>query len=327
MKKFALFALLLIPAFGFSQRDNTFYAKAFFAKGGTVGSAVAAAQLSCIPDASIKCFIVIDSTLEAYAPGTLPTPCAQCVFEDFRSGMPGGSSGAPTNDVVAKRFHVQDAASTLDGAVVQATAESNGVSVVTASGYAFDMSVYNSATPYFEIPGVPGSTVASFLYGSVIEGMPLLSGGGGGVTALTLGTDPSGGDLSYFGALGYVLQTGNESFAILPPSSPSSSGQTYLQHLPEKSGIIAMLSDIPAIPAAQSYRSGISTSTAARQTVNYSDDGGSCFTAAPVVSLVGIGGSVNLASYDGATCSFIVNTAGCGFTWVVTQLTNSGSPE
>lgn len=69
-----------------AQTSNTLYARNF--PGSTVGQKVAAAQKACSPDASVPCVIVIGPTLAAFPAGTMPTKCAQCVWEDYRTGSP-----------------------------------------------------------------------------------------------------------------------------------------------------------------------------------------------------------------------------------------------
>jgi hypothetical protein len=76
---------LFFGVYAFGQSDNTVHVKSF--PGSTVGAKVAAAQVTCNPDANIPCILVIDASLKATAGGTMPTLCAQCSLQDFRGGM------------------------------------------------------------------------------------------------------------------------------------------------------------------------------------------------------------------------------------------------
>jgi hypothetical protein len=81
-KAFLFFLFGSMLAFG--QSDNMIHVNAF--PGADVGTKVANAQLSCNPNTLIPCYIVIDASLAAYRPGTLPTLCSQCVLQDWRTG-------------------------------------------------------------------------------------------------------------------------------------------------------------------------------------------------------------------------------------------------
>ncbi|MGB6691529.1 MAG: chitobiase/beta-hexosaminidase C-terminal domain-containing protein [Terracidiphilus sp.] len=78
---FFLFPFLL-PA----QTDNTVYVKNF--PGVTVGQMATAAQALCNP--TLTCIVVFDPSLARVPQGTLPKPCATCVWEDYR--IPGSLS-------------------------------------------------------------------------------------------------------------------------------------------------------------------------------------------------------------------------------------------
>jgi hypothetical protein len=71
---------LLLPAAS-AQTSNTFNAKEF--PGNDKGSKVAAAQAQCNLNTSIPCIIIIDPILAAFPPGTMPTKCAQCLWQDY----------------------------------------------------------------------------------------------------------------------------------------------------------------------------------------------------------------------------------------------------
>jgi len=76
----ALLLLLFIPIPLLAQTDNTVYVKNF--AGSTVGDMATAAQAACNP--ALTCIVVFDPSLANYTQGTLPTPCATCVWEDYR---------------------------------------------------------------------------------------------------------------------------------------------------------------------------------------------------------------------------------------------------
>lgn len=103
VRKFVITSLLLMAAVGFAgaqSPDNTLYAKDF--KGPDVGSKVAAAMAACNPNAAIPCLLVIDPSLAAWAPGTLPTLCGHCYLKDYRLGFltgGGGGGGGTTVNV------------------------------------------------------------------------------------------------------------------------------------------------------------------------------------------------------------------------------------
>jgi hypothetical protein len=321
MNKFVLFTLLLISTFGVAQRDNTFYAKSFYKAGGTVGSAVAAAQSSCINDVTIKCFIVIDSTLEAYPVGTLPAPCAQCVFLDYRSGIPGASSGAPTNDSTAKRFHVQDTSDTDDFFVI--LQNGSQLEFLDAANNAFSFAWNTSgACPTLSLPlGYPniGQVANIGGVGVVVPPHPNYSYA---AASMDSGCDT----LAPFTASALVFNPGPNGEQMLM-ADPTGGAGNQVYKLPNESAcvgapcLLATQADVAAAVGgapAYPYRSGVSTSTASSQTIDFSDAGGSCFTTAAVIQLSGIGGSVNETSYNASACTFTVATAGVGFNWTVT---------
>jgi len=63
-----------------AQTDNTVNVKNF--AGSTVGEMTSAAQASCSP--SLTCIVIFDPSLANVSQGTMPPPCAACVWEDFR---------------------------------------------------------------------------------------------------------------------------------------------------------------------------------------------------------------------------------------------------
>jgi hypothetical protein len=87
MKNSAIALLLFLASLPcLAQIDNTFYAKAF--PGSDVGTKVANAQDACNLNAAVPCVIVIDPSLAVWPAGTMPTPCVQCSWMDYRSGAP-----------------------------------------------------------------------------------------------------------------------------------------------------------------------------------------------------------------------------------------------
>jgi hypothetical protein len=75
-----LLPLLLFPIQILAQTDNTVYVKTF--PGSTVGDMATAAQAACNP--AFTCIVVFDPSLANSARGVMPTPCATCVWEDYR---------------------------------------------------------------------------------------------------------------------------------------------------------------------------------------------------------------------------------------------------
>lgn len=97
----ALLAALIVAGSGSAvtaQSDSMIHVKSF--PGGDVGTMTANAMRTC-PAAPIPCILVIDASLAAYAPGTMPTLCATCSLADYRTGSilglpgvtPDGSNG------------------------------------------------------------------------------------------------------------------------------------------------------------------------------------------------------------------------------------------
>jgi hypothetical protein len=96
MKKLAIVSLLTFVGTVSAQTDNTFYAKQF--PGTDVGAKVTNALAACNSSRVIQCYVVIDPSMGAYAPGTLPTPAANQNIIDFRTNPygGGGSGGIST---------------------------------------------------------------------------------------------------------------------------------------------------------------------------------------------------------------------------------------
>jgi hypothetical protein len=82
------FLLACVMAFG--QTDNAVWVKTF--PGTDVGTKVTNAMATCTTNTAIPCFVVIDASLAVYPPGVLPAMCSHCFLEDYRIGIPGGSS-------------------------------------------------------------------------------------------------------------------------------------------------------------------------------------------------------------------------------------------
>lgn len=83
---YAAAVLLLYPFVIHAQTDNTFYVKQF--AGSTVGQKTTAAQAACNPNTNVPCIIVFDPSLSQFVQGTMPTQCAQCIWQDFRTPHP-----------------------------------------------------------------------------------------------------------------------------------------------------------------------------------------------------------------------------------------------
>jgi hypothetical protein len=84
-----LIPALLFPSLLFAQTGNTFHANQF--PGSTQGQMVSAAQAQCGAN-TLTCIIVLDPILNAYPTGTMPTQCATCIWQDYRT--PAGAPGS-----------------------------------------------------------------------------------------------------------------------------------------------------------------------------------------------------------------------------------------
>lgn len=91
---YLLFPVLWFPALLAQNVDNSYYVRQF--PGSTIGEKTTAAQAACNPDTSIPCIIVFDPSLVKWAPGAMPSPCAQCQWLDYRSGAPYIPTGGGT---------------------------------------------------------------------------------------------------------------------------------------------------------------------------------------------------------------------------------------
>jgi len=91
IRKFAIGLLFLCAlAVCIAQSvDSAVYVKQF--PGGDVGSKVTNAMATCNAGSVVPCLLVIDPSLAAWAPGTLPAMCATCYLLDYRSGPPAQS--------------------------------------------------------------------------------------------------------------------------------------------------------------------------------------------------------------------------------------------
>lgn len=83
-----ILAFILIPI-ARCQSDSMIHVKSF--PGLTVADKVSAAQQTC-PAAPVPCILVIDASLNAAAPGTMPALCSNCSLWDFRGGPPASKS-------------------------------------------------------------------------------------------------------------------------------------------------------------------------------------------------------------------------------------------
>jgi hypothetical protein len=86
----AVAAFMLCIALAHGQSDNMIHVKEF--KGATVGAKVSAAMRSC-PSSVVPCFVVVDASLAASAPGVMPSLCGNCYLLDYRFGVPTAVSG------------------------------------------------------------------------------------------------------------------------------------------------------------------------------------------------------------------------------------------
>lgn len=115
-----ILGLVFAPTSLHTQTDNTYYAKQF--SGATVGEKVSAAQAACSTNTSIPCIIIIDPSLATYPKGTMPTKCAQCVWNDYRTV--GASPGALVLNV-ASYGAVPDGVTDATAAIASAVAFAN----------------------------------------------------------------------------------------------------------------------------------------------------------------------------------------------------------
>ena len=101
-------AVLLLPVLAWfpapatAQRSNTFYAEQF--AGPDVATKVTNAMAACSPSTSVPCYIYLDSSLNAYPVGNMPSLCSQCSLIDFRAGVPWPSSALTTDSANNSAF-------------------------------------------------------------------------------------------------------------------------------------------------------------------------------------------------------------------------------
>ncbi|HMG85582.1 MAG TPA: glycosyl hydrolase family 28-related protein [Terracidiphilus sp.] len=86
-----ILAVLLGLSVALNAQDGQLHAKAF--PGRDVGTMATNALAACPPTPAVPCYVILDASLAAFAPGTLPTPGANQFIVDFRTGWPGGGSG------------------------------------------------------------------------------------------------------------------------------------------------------------------------------------------------------------------------------------------
>src|ERR1700722_13941683 len=106
----------MIPALGAAQVTNTVYVNTF--SGSTVGEKTSNAQRACSTMANLPCIVVFDLSLAAYAVGTMPSPCAQCIWQDYRPAVPGTFATLSVNGAVnAAFFSGPDIGAQVNGAI------------------------------------------------------------------------------------------------------------------------------------------------------------------------------------------------------------------
>jgi len=159
MKRALATLLLAASALCGAQTTNTFYVRQF--PGGDVGTMTAHAQAACNANTSLLCYIVIDSTLASYAPGTLPTPCTQCVIQDLRV-RPSSGGGSGLSGMTAGQVPIAATATTVTSSKALA---GSGAAITTGPAASISLDCV-------EFIGTGGQ-----LYDS---GAPCASGGGGG---------------------------------------------------------------------------------------------------------------------------------------------------
>ena len=122
----AVLALLLFGALAFGQNDNMLYVRNF--QGLDVGQKTTAAMASCGTNTAVPCFLVIDSSLAAMRPGTLPTMCGHCFLIDYRHGLPwisGIETALTCPFVTDDPYDAKFDGSTDDSAPIQAAMDAN----------------------------------------------------------------------------------------------------------------------------------------------------------------------------------------------------------
>lgn len=115
-----------------AQTDNTVYVKQM--PGHDVASKTTAAQASppCFvagngPGGHVDCLIIFDPTLANWPTGSMPSPCANCIWIDYRTGTP----WLPAFSVTANRFIIGAAGNKLTNS--NFVAVTNGFQLGTSS--------------------------------------------------------------------------------------------------------------------------------------------------------------------------------------------------
>lgn len=133
-----------------SQTDNTIYVRNF--AGANVGAKVAAAQLTCGPNTTVPCILVIDPSLAAWPAGTMPTLCSHCHVWDFRSGPPGNAAWGSISGTLANQTDLESAlagkAASNASLSINSTACTLGGSCTIPITGLVPSGAYNSGTTY-----------------------------------------------------------------------------------------------------------------------------------------------------------------------------------
>lgn len=206
MKRKALWILLLpwlvLPAL--AQTDNTVYVKSFMKPGYTVGMAATLAQATCTP--GLTCIVIFDPSLALYPTGTMPTQCALCLWQDYRT--PSGGSGS-----VGAHGTIQ-AAGSNSGSFAAATPFNIGAGAVDSNNNQFLSNVVPSGWPF------PSGTITNYIVGGSGTGASLGGWGNGyqttatfssGATSITVastGTCTASSPISCIGQLNNVSGAG-----------------------------------------------------------------------------------------------------------------------
>jgi hypothetical protein len=108
----------MVSALGTTQAQisNTVYVNTF--PGSTVGDKTTNAQLTCSAAANLPCIVVFDPSLSAYPVGTMPAPCAQCIWQDHRASVAGTLTALSVNGIVnAASFPGPDIGAQVNAAI------------------------------------------------------------------------------------------------------------------------------------------------------------------------------------------------------------------
>lgn len=152
----AIAALFLLVPVARCQSDSMIHVKEF--PGVTVGDKVSAAMANC-PKAPIPCILVIDASLAAAAPGTMPALCPNCSLEDYRDGALPSNGGTIQGAIIDKGgqvINVKAYGASGDGTTNDAPAIQLAVNAAIAAGggvvYFPTPSVSYSITSTVDIP-------------------------------------------------------------------------------------------------------------------------------------------------------------------------------